>query len=52
MSEKLYPGLRESDALENLLKEINSLNNSIQNMKDNKNFYNIEAKNIKRNLKL
>ena len=35
MSEKLYPCLRESDNLDMRLKEINSFNNSIQNIKDN-----------------
>ena len=35
MSEKLYPCLRESD-LDLRLKEINSFNNSIQNIKDSK----------------
>ena len=47
MSEKLYPSLRESDALDIQLKEINSFNNSIQNVKDIQNFYNQECKNSK-----
>ena len=34
MSEKFWPSLRESDSLNMRLKEINSFNNSIQNMKD------------------
>ena len=56
MSEKLYPSLRKSDALDKgslniRLKEIKSFNNSIQNTKDVKSFYNLEAKNIKINLK-
>ena len=40
----MYPSLRESDALDIRLKEINSFNISIQNMKDIKIFYNHEAK--------
>ena len=44
MSGKLYPSLRESDALDIRLKEINSFINSIQNIKDIKNFYNHEVK--------
>ena len=52
MSEKLYPSLQpQADSLEqhlNLrLEEINSFNNSIQNIKDSKNFYNHEAKKYK-----
>ena len=47
MSEKLYPGLRESDNLDLRLKEINSFNNSSQSKKDIKNFYNHEAKKYK-----
>ena len=34
MSEKLYPCLQPSDSLDLRLKEINSFNNSIQNIKD------------------
>ena len=33
MSGKLHPSLRESDSLDMRLKEINSFNNSIQNLK-------------------
>ena len=54
MSEKLYPSLRESDVLDIRLKEINSFNNSIQNIKDRKeykSFYNHEAKKYKRKSK-
>ena len=56
MSEKLYPSLRESDnldrgSLDMRLKEINSFNNSIQNIKDIQNFTIMKLKSIKRNLK-
>ena len=56
MNEKLYPSLQpQVDSLEqhlNLrLKEINSFNNSIQNIKDIKNFYNHEAKKYKKKSK-
>ena len=51
MSEKLYPCLRESDNLDMRLKEINSFNNSIQNIKDIQNFYNHEAKKYKKKSK-
>ena len=51
MSEKLYPCLRESDILDLRLKEINSFNNSIQNIKDIQNFYNHEAKKYKKKSK-
>ena len=51
MSEKLYPCLRESDNLDMRLKEINSFNNSIQNIKDVRNFYNHEAKKYKKKSK-
>ena len=56
MNEKLYPSLQpQVDNLEqhlNLrLKEINSFNNSIQNIKDIKNFYNHEAKKYKKKSK-
>ena len=47
MSEKLYPSLRESDALDIRLKEINSFIISIQNIKDIQNFDNHEAKKYK-----
>ena len=49
MSEKLYPSLRESDSLDFRLKEINSFNNSIQNIKDI--FIIMNVRSIKRNLK-
>ena len=52
MSEKLYPCLRESDNLDMRLKEINSFNNSIQNIKDIQNFYNHEAKKYKKKSKI
>ena len=51
MSEKLYPCLRESDNLDMRLKEINSFNNSIQNIKDIQNFYNHEAKKYRKKSK-
>ena len=51
MSEKLYPCLQPSDSLDLRLKEINSFNNSIQNIKDIQNFYNHEAKNYKKKSK-
>ena len=51
MSEKLYPCLRESDNLDMRLKEINSFNNSIQNIKDIQNYYNHEAKKYKKKSK-
>ena len=56
MSEKLYPCLLESDnldkgSLDMRLKEINSFNNSIQNIKDIQNFYNHEAKKYKKKSK-
>ena len=41
---KLYPSLRESDALDIRLKEINRFNNSIQSINDILKFYNHEAK--------
>ena len=48
MSEKLYPCLRDTDSLDKAsldmrLKQINSLKNSIQNIKDIQKFYNYEA---------
>ena len=52
MSEKLYPCLRESDNLDIRLKEINSFNNSIQNIKDIQKFYNHEAKKYKKKSKI
>ena len=51
MSEKLYPCLQPSDSLDLRLKEIKSFNNSIQNIKDNQNFYNHEAKKYKKKSK-
>ena len=51
MSEKLYPCLQPSDSLDLRLKEINSFNNSIQNIKDTQNFYNHEAKKYKKKSK-
>ena len=51
MSEKLYPCLQPSDSLDLRLKEINSFNNSIQNIKDIHNFYNHEAKKYKKKSK-
>ena len=58
MSEKLYSCLREvhSDGLDKgflviRLKEINSFNNSIQNVKDFEVFIILKLKSIKRNLK-
>ena len=51
MSEKLYPCLRESDNLDLRLKEINSFNNSIQNIKDIQKFNNHEAKKYKKKSK-
>ena len=47
----MYPSLRESDNLCLRLKEINSFNISIQNMKDFQNFYNHEAKKYKKKSK-
>ena len=38
MSEKLYPCLQQDQNLDLRLKEINSFNNSIQNIKDNKKY--------------
>ena len=51
MSEKLYPCLQPSDSLDLRLKEINSFDNSIQNIKDIQNFYNHEAKKYKKKSK-
>ena len=34
MSEKLYPCLQQDQNLDHRIKEINSFNNSIQNIKD------------------
>ena len=51
MSKKLYPCLQPSDSLDLRLKEINSFNNSIQNIKDIQNFYNHEAKKYKKKSK-
>ena len=54
MSEKLYPCLQQNqnpDSLDLRLKEINSFNNSIQNIKDIQNFYSHEAKKYKKKSK-
>ena len=51
MSEKLYPCLQPSDSLDLRLKEINSFNNSIQNIEDIQNFYIHEAKKYKKKSK-
>ena len=48
MSEILYPKLRESDASNIRLEELNSFSNSFQNIKDIRNFYNHEAKKNKK----
>ena len=47
MSETFYPSLCESDSLDMRLKEINSFNNSIQNIKDIQKLYNHDAQKIK-----
>ena len=52
MSEKLYPCLQQNQNLDLRLKEINSFNNSIQNIKDVQNFYNHEAKKYKKKSKI
>ena len=52
MSEKLYPCLQQDQNLDLRLKEINSFNNSIQNIKDIQNFYNHEAKKYKKKSKI
>ena len=52
MSEKLYPSLQQDQNLDLRLKEINSFNNSIQNIKDLQNFYNHEAKKYKKKSKI
>ena len=52
MSEKLYPCLQPSDSLDLRLKEINSFNSSIQNIKDIQNFYNHEARKYKKKSKI
>ena len=48
----MYPCLRESDNLDLRLKEKNSFNNSIQNIKDIQIFYNHEAKKYKKKSKI
>ena len=51
----MYPGLQQNqnpDSLDLRLKEINSFNNSIQNIKDIQNFYNHEAKKYKKKSKV
>ena len=51
MSEKLYSCLQQHpDSLDLRLKEINSFNNSVRNIKDIKNFYNHEAKKYKKEI--
>ena len=52
MSEKLYPCLQQDQNLDLRIKEINSFNNSIQNIKDIQIFYNHEAKKYKKKSKL
>ena len=52
MSEKLYPCLQQDQNLDLRLKEINSFNNSIQNIKDIQKFYNHEAKKYKKKSKI
>ena len=52
MSEKLYPCLQQDQNLDLRLKEINSFNNSIQNIKDIQNFSNHEAKKYKKKSKI
>ena len=52
MSEKLYPCLQQDQNLDLRLKEINSFNNSNQNIKDIQNFYNHEAKKYKKKSKI
>ena len=52
MSERLYSCLQPSDSLDLRLKEINSFNNSVQNIKDIQNFYNHEAKKYKKKSKI
>ena len=52
MSEKLYLCLQQDQNLDLGLKEINSFNNSIQNITDIQNFYNHEAKKYKKKSKI
>ena len=52
MSEILYPCLQQDQNLDLRLKEINSFNNSFQNIKDIQNFYNHEAKKYKKKSKI
>ena len=52
MSEKLYSCLQPSDSLDLRLKEINSFNNSFQNIKDIQNFFYHEAKKYKKKSKI
>ena len=49
---KLYPCLQQDQNVDLRLKEINSFNNSIQNIKDIQNFYNHEAKKYKEQSKI
>ena len=51
MSENLYPCLQQDQNLDLRLKEINSFDNSIQNIKDIQNFYNHEAEKYKKKSK-
>ena len=52
MSEKIYPTLQHlPDGLDKRLKEIDSLRNSIQNLKDIKIFIIMKLKSIKPNLR-
>ena len=51
MSEKLYPCLQQDQNLDLRLKEMNSFNISIQNIKGIQNFYNHEAKKYKKKSK-
>ena len=48
----MYPCLQQDQNLDLRLKEINSFNNSIQNIKDIQNFYNHEAKKYKKKSKI
>ena len=52
MNEKLYPSLRESDALDIRLKGTISFKNSIQNITDFLHFYNHETKKYKKKSKI
>ena len=52
MSEKLYPCLQQDQNLDLRLKEINSFNNSIQNIKGIQTFYNHDAKKYEKKSKI